>query len=699
MIRPSMKATLPCIASALASTSASADTVQPAAAVSDAGKLTKDTRSPQHLHAVDGGDVVSTGGAIVVVVPSKLTRTPNNAALALLAPTAGHVLREGVSVSGDGGRAEYGTSTSHCPQNGGAGDNGSCIGLIGPNGAAGAYVGSAQIDWASVNFVASPALFEAVQAATDDTVAWRAAAATGKHFRAPAIGRNWVLSGDVTFSTPGQIVEGDGRLPSQVTVSSNAGFSKGVLTLTASNIHVHDLSVLFAQGFTATPSSKSSYTTYVPMVYAQNQPGTRIEGAGCFAAWDCFDLRGNDGTARVENNQMSFFDLGVNIDGSLDWIWLDRNEMWPFALTPNQLLYFYNGAGDGTGPLGIQSGRVDGLHVSHMLLSMFRGIVLINGQYCATAGRCASTSQVGTTGGFLDGLGIDTGIGIDMQAGDVQASGLSLYTGVLGTVFTQEGGRLQVSSLKIQQGNNTYSAPSLPAGSPSNATSHPLMSVTGGVLNLSGVDSEMGAVDQTILANNGGAVTVVGSTTHKNPYINYAYPVFNELSGSLVFAANYLNYTGGGTTLTFLNVAADTVQTVVQGNTALGAAFKLAGAAMPNSVPSPTSGYYQGNNGPPTTGVSQTAVTANFNYPAGYSQEVAANAARNQIVGALPACTAANAGKVYKMSKQDASTNNIVISTSGSDRINGTTAIFTNTRYGVLSATCSSTPGTWIAGY
>ena len=88
-----------------------------------------------------GGKCVSAPVAFV-----NLPHVANNAALTLLSPTTGRVRREGFASSGDGGVADYNTTATKCSLASGGGDGGSQVGLIGPGGTAGTYVGCAIAD-------------------------------------------------------------------------------------------------------------------------------------------------------------------------------------------------------------------------------------------------------------------------------------------------------------------------------------------------------------------------------------------------------------------------------------------------------------------------------------------------------------------------------------------------------------------------
>ena len=79
-----------------------------------------------------GGDCSGTVGSITCA--SKLYHAANNTALAMFLPTTGRVRRDGFATPGDGGAADYTTTTVLCTLSAGAGDGASQVGLVGSGG-------------------------------------------------------------------------------------------------------------------------------------------------------------------------------------------------------------------------------------------------------------------------------------------------------------------------------------------------------------------------------------------------------------------------------------------------------------------------------------------------------------------------------------------------------------------------------------
>ena len=69
-----------------------------------------------------------------------------------------------------------------------------------------------------------------------------------------------------------------------------------------------------------------------------------------FAGIVAVDMRGNSGGSYIEDCQFSCFGTvstgggGILIDGSLDTVRIDKLHTWPFTLTTNQQIIFYNTA-------------------------------------------------------------------------------------------------------------------------------------------------------------------------------------------------------------------------------------------------------------------------------------------------------------------------------------------------------------------
>ena len=72
--------------------------------------------------------------------------------------------------------------------------------------------------------------------------------------------------------------------------------------------------------------------------------------------YDGIDMTGNSGGAYIDDLQLSSLNIGIEIDGSLDSIRIDKLHWWGFNLTANQLTLFHD-----TTNIGMQVDRIDDL--------------------------------------------------------------------------------------------------------------------------------------------------------------------------------------------------------------------------------------------------------------------------------------------------------------------------------------------------
>ena len=66
-----------------------------------------------------------------------------------------------------------------------------------------------------------------------------------------------------------------------------------------------------------------------------------MEHMGCYLATVCVDMKGNSGGAMVDDLQFSAFEVGIDIDGSLDTVRITDPHWWPFFLSSQQQKLFF----------------------------------------------------------------------------------------------------------------------------------------------------------------------------------------------------------------------------------------------------------------------------------------------------------------------------------------------------------------------
>jgi hypothetical protein len=114
------------------------------------------------------------------------------------------------------------------------------------------------------------------------------------------------------------------------------------------------------------------------------------------------DMRGNCGNSYVELLQMSAYETGIWINGSLDTVRINKYHFWNFDMTGNQASIFY------THPTrGFSVGRVDGLFIQQYLNISNLGLAMYQG-------------SSGPPWVYVTDSGFDTWNGIDQAAGSLQ---------------------------------------------------------------------------------------------------------------------------------------------------------------------------------------------------------------------------------------------------------------------------------------
>lgn len=234
----------------------------------------------------------------------------------------------------------------------------------------------------------------------NDTAAIQAAVNTGKHVYIPA-GTYYITNG-INISTPGQMISGDGRNQSKLKVTSAFNLSaNGVLWFSGGEPgpELSSIAINFTQPDTA---SRASLTLYPPAIYAVDCPRFTVSDVKITNAMYGIDMRGNSGGAFIDLLEMSAYSTGIQIDGSLDTIRVNRFHFWTFDLTANQTSIFYAAP-----TRAFSIGRVDGLFIHQFLNISNLGVYMFQG----------ATGQPWV---YITDSGFDSWNGIQKDAGTLQ---------------------------------------------------------------------------------------------------------------------------------------------------------------------------------------------------------------------------------------------------------------------------------------
>jgi hypothetical protein len=238
----------------------------------------------------------------------------------------------------------------------------------------------------------------AIQAAIDTTL--RVYVPTGTYRLGSALGCYY----------PGQIISGDGRTKSVFLADDvNYDFNladTAVLVFTPSEPGptLRDIGIQFVQPVT---SNRASLINYPPAIYAQAVPRFTIQNCRITNGMTGIDMRQNSGGATIDGLEMSCYNYGVRIDGSLDTVRILRLQYWPFEIvgTANESIFF-----DSTNR-GIVSGRCDDLKIN--------GCLFINGGIQIELQTTAS----GTTFGAITDTDFDNTASFNQTGGTMTIMG------------------------------------------------------------------------------------------------------------------------------------------------------------------------------------------------------------------------------------------------------------------------------------
>lgn len=263
------------------------------------------------------------------------------------------------------------------------------------------------------------------------TAAVQAAVTTGRDVILPE--GTLLFTDMVTSSTKGQLIRGSGKYSTIIKVDSTTFnmSADGVLKCTSGEpgFILRDLTILFVQ-----PDStvRANYKQYPPAVHAVGQPRFVVENCRILQAWDGIKMTGNSGGVSIIGLDLFSYNKGIDIDGSLDSVRIERLHWYNFNATANQITVFYNAAN-----YGLHVARADDLQI--------HGCLFIGGQ----AARFYQSAS-GYAFGNITNCDFDTNRGLLVEAGWLSGSGLFFSIGTDGyRAILQSGGDIRISSMRM----------------------------------------------------------------------------------------------------------------------------------------------------------------------------------------------------------------------------------------------------------
>jgi len=233
----------------------------------------------------------------------------------------------------------------------------------------------------------------------DDSLAIQKAIDSQQHVYIPT--GYYLINNPLTFKRPGQMFSGDGRNRSLLIVNPTFNMSaQGVLIFATGEEgpQLEDIGINFDQPDT---SDRTALIPYPVAIYAVNIARFTIASLKITNAYNGIDMTGNCGGAFINLLEMSAYNTGIHIDGSLDTIRINQFHFWCFAMSANQQNIFFGSA------KALDIGRVDGLMLSEFLNISNLGINMYRG-------------ATGDPWVYLSDSGFDTFNGIRMSAGSLQ---------------------------------------------------------------------------------------------------------------------------------------------------------------------------------------------------------------------------------------------------------------------------------------
>jgi len=426
---------------------------------------------------------------------------------------------------------------------------------------------------------------------TDDTAAIQAAINTGKRIYLPT--GTYYITNALTLTTPGQTFSGDGKDRStlKITSSFNLSATGVIICATAEPGPVFsDFGMAFTQPNT---TIRANLTNYPVAIYASGIPRTTFSNLKITNATYGIDIRGNAGGVFIDLLEMSAYQVGINIDGALDTIRINRFHFYNFDMTNNQASIFY------TAPtVALQVGRVDGLFIHEFLNISHQGLYLYQG-------------STGAPWVYVSDSGFDTFNGVYQTAGTLQMTNCYItcaqQNGLSG--FGMTGGSAQLTNMYFLAGcldtpmikieNESFGTLSIEQGlfySP--IVNIPFITTISTLsnfhLNVSNCRFELSyngngintyCIEAATPSSGENTIHILNNFVNTTPNYTYGYPMFDIDTGNRVYISGNRCVDKGSGGGVFIYVRTDDYNWV-SGNISPGCT---------NTFPVPVKGYYLNN--------------------------------------------------------------------------------------------------------
>ena len=290
----------------------------------------------------------------------------------------------------------------------------------------------------------------------DSTAAIQAAINTGLRVRIPT--GTYKVTNAITCAHTGQIIQGDGRFATLIKAASSFNLSAlGVFVFTSGEEgpQLRDLWIDCDQSAVANAGTRANLIAYPVTIYAQSCARFSVLNVRISNFLYGIDMRGNSGGVIIDTLEMGTYTIGIQIDGALDAVRINKWHSWPFgsvpapsgtAMTTNQQAIYNDGNN-----LGLSCGRCDGINITQSYW-INKGIQV---HFFYGTGTFP-----GWTFGNLTDCGFDTYGGYVQEAGQILISDTYWSVGLDTSSFwiQHKGGALDIVDCFLEAG------PAVPTG-------------------------------------------------------------------------------------------------------------------------------------------------------------------------------------------------------------------------------------------
>lgn len=315
----------------------------------------------------------------------------------------------------------------------------------------------------------------------------------------------------------GQKLQGSGRTASYFVIDTDFNLSAtGVIRLGTSEpgAEIYDVGFQFNQ---ANQGVRASCTQYPPAIDGDAIPRFMVDRVRIEGAWDGISVIGNSGGCRIGFIEVGALNVGVDMDGSADFVHTGEWHFWPFGFTSKATLL--NGVYYDNTTIGARFGLMDGLNVGS--IAMFRCYMHIKSN--ATTG-IPNTFKTIKCDGDGSRLLIEGGLN------------------TIGSLYSTKSGASTVNSINCTSGATTiadYQQVGL----------NPLTDivVAGGALRIAGGTIAAYNTTNSMATVSSGSLSIKNTKIIVIPTATYAAPMFAQSgTGELIFSDNEVDRKSAG---------------------------------------------------------------------------------------------------------------------------------------------------------